>query len=124
MLTVTANMKAISRQNAAMRKLLRSMQSQLARSSQNEEIVPLEIGVNIDTVTNYDTDQISQKAVAPIESSWANAPRRYASVFNRLNPTRDKEDQPPNPPAQIGRPPIFSNRSYLFNSFSNENYNR
>ncbi|CAA3030708.1 Hypothetical predicted protein [Olea europaea subsp. europaea] len=37
MAVITANMRAISRQNALMCKLLRRMQSQLARSSQKEE---------------------------------------------------------------------------------------
>ncbi|CAA2981336.1 Hypothetical predicted protein [Olea europaea subsp. europaea] len=105
MTVVTANMRAISRQKAGMHKLLKCMQIQLIRSSQNEEVVPLEIG----------------ESAVPVESSRANALRGQASVFNRLGHTRDGEGRPPIPPFQIGRPPIFSNRPHMLNSFSEEN---
>ncbi|CAA2974723.1 Hypothetical predicted protein [Olea europaea subsp. europaea] len=39
---VTANVRTISQQNAAMRKLLKCMHGQLTNSSQNEEVVPLQ----------------------------------------------------------------------------------
>ncbi|CAA3005395.1 Hypothetical predicted protein, partial [Olea europaea subsp. europaea] len=40
--TVTANVRTISRQNATMQELLERMQGQLANTSQNEEVIPLE----------------------------------------------------------------------------------
>ncbi|CAA3020318.1 Hypothetical predicted protein [Olea europaea subsp. europaea] len=104
-----------------MRKLLRLMQSQLARSSQNKEVNSLEIGVNVHTITNYDTDQISQEASVLVEGNRANAPRRQTSVFGRLGPTRDREGRPLILPTQIELPLISSNRPHLFNSFSKEN---
>ncbi|CAA2984203.1 Hypothetical predicted protein [Olea europaea subsp. europaea] len=71
------------------------MQSQLARSSQNEEVILLDIGINIDTVINYDTDRMTQEAAIPIESSRANTPRGQASVFDRLGHIRDREGRAP-----------------------------
>ncbi|CAA3018811.1 Hypothetical predicted protein [Olea europaea subsp. europaea] len=75
----------------------------------------------MDTFTNYDTGRMTHEVAVPVESSQANAPRGQASVFNRLGPTRDREGRSSNPSAQIGRPPISSNRPHLFNSFSKEN---
>ncbi|CAA3007228.1 Hypothetical predicted protein [Olea europaea subsp. europaea] len=53
------------------------------------------------------------EATIPVEGSWANASRGQASIFDRLGPTRDREGRPPNLPAQIGRPPVFSYRPNL-----------
>ncbi|CAA2977867.1 Hypothetical predicted protein [Olea europaea subsp. europaea] len=91
MAAVTANLTIISWQNAAMSKLLECMQGQLAKSSQNDEVIPLGRGSNVDMVANYDTSRITQKTAIPLEASKANVPRRQASVFDRLGPTRNRQ---------------------------------
>ncbi|CAA2966223.1 Hypothetical predicted protein [Olea europaea subsp. europaea] len=77
--------------------------------------------VNVDTVTNYDTNRMTQEAAIPVENSLANAPRGQASVFDRLGPARDREGWPSNPPAQTGQLLVSSNIPHLFNSFLEEN---
>lgn len=52
--TVAVNMRAISRQNAAMQELL--TQVQLANSQNNEEVVPPEREVDVDMGTNFVTN--------------------------------------------------------------------
>ncbi|CAA2956710.1 Hypothetical predicted protein [Olea europaea subsp. europaea] len=97
MATITANMRTISRQNAGMRKLLELMQGQLAKSSQNDEVIPLGREVNVETAANYEIRRIIQETVIPLEDSRANAPRRQARVFDRLGLTRNRQSRPPIP---------------------------
>ncbi|CAA2960472.1 Hypothetical predicted protein [Olea europaea subsp. europaea] len=102
MVVVTANVKTISQQKAAMRKLLEHVHDQLAKSSQNEKVIPLGRGTNMDTIANYDTDRITQETVVPLEGSRANPPSRYASIFDRLVFTRNREGRPPFHPLEPG----------------------
>ncbi|CAA2994411.1 Hypothetical predicted protein, partial [Olea europaea subsp. europaea] len=69
--TVTANVRTISRQNAAMKELIKHMQGQLVNSLQNEEVVLLEIKVNVDVVTDCATNQMIGETIVPSEYSKA-----------------------------------------------------
>ncbi|CAA3011705.1 Hypothetical predicted protein [Olea europaea subsp. europaea] len=72
-----------------MRELLKHRQGQLANFSQNE-VALLEREVNVYMVADYTTDQMIGEAAVPSEYSRASALKRWASVFDRLGPTRNK----------------------------------
>ncbi|CAA3023471.1 Hypothetical predicted protein [Olea europaea subsp. europaea] len=55
------------------------------------------------------------KIVVPSKYSRANVPRRLASVFDRLDPTRNRQNRPRISPAQARLPPISLSRSHPFN---------
>ncbi|CAA3012881.1 Hypothetical predicted protein [Olea europaea subsp. europaea] len=81
---VTINVRTVSRQNAAVRKLLEHVQGQLANFLQDEEVVPLEREVDMDMITNYITNRRIKETIVHLECSRGNASRRQASVFDRL----------------------------------------
>ncbi|CAA3016136.1 Hypothetical predicted protein [Olea europaea subsp. europaea] len=92
MAAVTASMRAISRR----------MPSQLARSSQNEKVVLLEIGVNVDTVINYDTGRITQEDVVFVEGSRANEKQDRLMSLIGLVLQETKRASPPFHPLKPG----------------------
>ncbi|CAA3007416.1 Hypothetical predicted protein [Olea europaea subsp. europaea] len=95
--------------------------SQLANSSQNEEVVPLEREVDVDMVTDYIIGRIIEETAVPLECSRANVSRRQASVFDRLDPSINRQDWPSILPVWPKCPPISLNRPHLFNSLLEEN---
>lgn len=97
------------------------MQGQLVNSSQNKEVVPLEGEVDMDMISDYATDQMIEETTVSSEYSRANAPRRWTSVFDRLGPTRKKQNQPRILLAQARLPSISLSRPHLFNPPSVEN---
>lgn len=88
---VDANMRAISKHNTTMQKLLGYMQDQLANSSQNnKDGVSSERKVGMDMVANYATHQTTRKIAIPPNYSRTITSRRLANVFDRLGPARNR----------------------------------
>ncbi|CAA3026732.1 Hypothetical predicted protein [Olea europaea subsp. europaea] len=91
------------------------VQGQLANSQNNEEVVPPEKETDVDMGANYAAKQMAEDVTAPLEYSWAIIPRKSVIVFDRLCPTRNRQNQPRILPAQTRPYPIPLSHPHLSN---------